>query len=317
MNDFGKANPLVSIIIPVYNGSDYLGKAIESALNQNYKNIEVIVVNDGSTDGGLTEHVALSYRTDKIKYFKKQNGGVASALNFGISKSSGEYINWLSHDDLLTTNKIDRQIRFLKKLSKKQNVKKIILFGNTVLIKANGRLQPFHKQLLYKNLKKTYDKPSDYFKMKHVFFGSILLPKSFFQNNAFVNELRYSQDMFSLFQMLTDGYTLMKVGSSTTKYRVHFKQGSFTRTNEYDADCLYIYNEFLKYYESSNDLRFLKCYLYDLAKRGAAFQTDEILCKKLVEEHNDLFSNKEIKKACKIQKKYRFLYKIKKKLFGR
>ena len=62
--------PLVSIIIPVYNGSNYMRQAIDSALAQTYKNTEVIVVNDGSTDGGATDEVALSYG-DKIRYYLK------------------------------------------------------------------------------------------------------------------------------------------------------------------------------------------------------------------------------------------------------
>ena len=75
-------NPLVSIIIPVYNGSDFIGKAIESAINQTYKNIEIIIVNDGSTDNGATKKVVVSYQHDlRIKYFEKENGGVSSALN--------------------------------------------------------------------------------------------------------------------------------------------------------------------------------------------------------------------------------------------
>ena len=63
-------NPLVSIIIPVYNGSEYLAQAINSALNQTYKKVEILVVNDGSNDGGATEKIALSYG-DKIRYFYK------------------------------------------------------------------------------------------------------------------------------------------------------------------------------------------------------------------------------------------------------
>ena len=77
----------VSIIIPVYNGSNYLKEAIESALAQTYDNVEVLVVNDGSNDGGATEQIALSYG-ERIRYFKKENGGVASALNVGIHHSS-------------------------------------------------------------------------------------------------------------------------------------------------------------------------------------------------------------------------------------
>ena len=91
-------NPKFSIIIPVYNGSNYLEEAINSALAQTYQNIEIVVVNDGSNDGGKTETIARSFG-DKIRYFSKENGGVSSALNFGIKQMTGEWFAWLSHDD--------------------------------------------------------------------------------------------------------------------------------------------------------------------------------------------------------------------------
>ena len=108
-------NPLVSIVIPVYNGANYVAEAIESALKQSYKNIEIIVVNDGSTDN--TEKIVKKYG-DKIRYFYKENGGVASALNFGIKNMKGEYFSWLSHDDIYYPNKIERQIEELKNIDK-------------------------------------------------------------------------------------------------------------------------------------------------------------------------------------------------------
>lgn len=101
--------PLVSIIIPVYNGSNYLREAIDSALAQTYDNIEVLVVNDGSDDGGETERIALSYG-ERIRYFHQENGGVGSALNLGIDNMRGEYFSWLSHDDLYTKDKVAAQV---------------------------------------------------------------------------------------------------------------------------------------------------------------------------------------------------------------
>jgi len=105
--------PLVSIIIPVFNGKKYLGEAIESALTQTYPNLEILVINDGSTDAGATRRIALAYR-EKIQYFEKPNGGVASALNYGLKVMSGLYFSWLSHDDIYYQEKIARQVQFLK-----------------------------------------------------------------------------------------------------------------------------------------------------------------------------------------------------------
>ncbi len=78
-------NKKVSIIIPVYNGEKYIKESIESALNQTYTNIEIIVVNDGSKDN--TDEICKSYG-NKIKYIKKENGGVATALNTGSNTTS-------------------------------------------------------------------------------------------------------------------------------------------------------------------------------------------------------------------------------------
>ncbi len=103
--------PLVSIVIPVYNGSNYMREAIDSALAQTYDNIEIIVVNDGSKDD--TEEIAKSYG-DKIRYFSKENGGVSTALNMGITNMRGDYFSWLSHDDLYKPDKVEKNVAALK-----------------------------------------------------------------------------------------------------------------------------------------------------------------------------------------------------------
>lgn len=116
-----KFHPMVSIVIPVYNGSNYLREAIDSALAQTYDNLEIIVVNDGSNDEGKTEKIALSYG-DNIRYFSKPNGGTSTALNLGIRNMIGSYFSWLSHDDLYAKNKIAIQIQELAKLEDKNTI---------------------------------------------------------------------------------------------------------------------------------------------------------------------------------------------------
>ena len=124
-------NPLVSIVIPVYNGENYLKDAIDSALAQTYKNIEIIVVNDGSTDN--TEKIALSYG-NKIRYFKQKNGGVSSALNKAIKHMKGEYFSWLSHDDMYYPCKVALQVEYLEHL----NNKDVVLFADYRIIDEEG-----------------------------------------------------------------------------------------------------------------------------------------------------------------------------------
>lgn len=95
--------PLISIVVPCFNGEKYLGEAIESALNQTYPNIEVIVVNDGSTDGSLK--VAKSF-LPKVRIFSQANKGESAARNKGIKWAKGEYLNFLDADDYFLKEKI-------------------------------------------------------------------------------------------------------------------------------------------------------------------------------------------------------------------
>lgn len=131
----------VSIIIPVYNGSDYLEQAINCALGQTYQNIEILVVNDGSSDGGVTAEICHSYG-DKITYYEKENGGCASALNYGICRAKGEFISWLSHDDLYDPNKVERQIVAYEKYGLDKTATVISNAGRLIDKNGNGIYRP-------------------------------------------------------------------------------------------------------------------------------------------------------------------------------
>jgi glycosyltransferase involved in cell wall biosynthesis len=103
----------VSIIIPTYNNKKYIGAAVASALNQTYHNIEVIIVNDNSTDN--TENVIREFKDPRITYLKLDaNQGVSNARNIGIKQSTGEYIAFLDSDDMYLETKIEEQINIFK-----------------------------------------------------------------------------------------------------------------------------------------------------------------------------------------------------------
>lgn len=103
-------NPLISVIVAVYNGADYLSQSLESVIGQSYKNIEVIIVDDGSTDN--TAELVKAYLKDPgIHYAFQENGGHASALNRGVSMAKGEFLSFIDHDDLWESTKLEIQLR--------------------------------------------------------------------------------------------------------------------------------------------------------------------------------------------------------------
>jgi glycosyltransferase involved in cell wall biosynthesis len=103
--------PKVSVIIPTHNRAHYICEAIDSALAQTYQNVEIVVVDDGSTDD--TRAVLKDYE-DKIHYYYQENQGVSAALNFGIEMSSGQYLAFLDDDDIWFPKMLEVQVAYLE-----------------------------------------------------------------------------------------------------------------------------------------------------------------------------------------------------------
>lgn len=107
---------LVSVIIPLYNAEKYIEETMESILNQTYKNIEIVVVDDGSKDqsASIVKNIERKY-PEQIKYILQKNQGVSVARNTGIENASGEYISFLDSDDLWHQTKIEKQMESMHK----------------------------------------------------------------------------------------------------------------------------------------------------------------------------------------------------------
>jgi glycosyltransferase involved in cell wall biosynthesis len=103
-----KARPLISVVIPVYNGERYLAQAIESVLAQTYQPIEVIVLDDGSSDGSA----GIAQRFSGLRYCFQPNAGLGAARNRGIELSEGSFLAFLDADDLWVADKLTRQMAF-------------------------------------------------------------------------------------------------------------------------------------------------------------------------------------------------------------
>lgn len=98
---------LVSVVIPVYNVKDFLEKCIESVVQQTYKNIEILLIDDGSTDGSDVICDKYCKKDNRIKVFHKKNGGLSDARNYGISKSTGKFITFIDSDDYVSDDYVE------------------------------------------------------------------------------------------------------------------------------------------------------------------------------------------------------------------
>lgn len=104
-------DPLVSVILPVYNGAEFVGSALESVLSQTYRHLEIIAIDDGSTDGTLAVLHLYALRDSRVRVLTQANSGVARARNRGIAEARGNFIAPLDADDLWEPAKIDRQMQ--------------------------------------------------------------------------------------------------------------------------------------------------------------------------------------------------------------
>jgi glycosyltransferase involved in cell wall biosynthesis len=257
-------NPLVTIIIPVFNGSNFVNEAIESALGQTYKNKEVIVVNDGSNDAGKTRKAVLPY-LDKIQYFEKDNGGVSTALKFGIKKTKGEYISWLSHDDFFSNRKIELQIRALQK----QNNPLMIPYGKSVFVNSKGKIEKYN--LFISNRKTSFSGMLQFFPL-NMCFASCLLPRGFLLTHPFNEEARYSQDIEEFYVFLKNNYCFFQVRKALYFSRNHGSRISVTRKDLFEHDATSFHKKLMEDIETNQNYGFAKLYLYFLSEKSVKYE---------------------------------------------
>lgn len=232
-------NPKVSIVIPVYNGSNYMRCAIDCALRQTYENIEIIVVNDGSNDGGQTEAIAMSYG-DRIRYFSKPNGGVSSALNYGIARMTGAYFAWLSHDDAFSDTRIEDTVELLR--SHGLLGKRYIGFTGGYYADAGGAKIRDFRPCFEKNRCYSGYEVMEVMTAKGTLYGcNMLIPRAAFDEaGGFDESLRYSQDALMWYRIFLAGYGLISDERPNVMSRMHGGQVSHLRRDLFSHDALVI-----------------------------------------------------------------------------
>lgn len=219
----------VSIIIPVYNCEKYIKQCIDSCLLQTYDNIEIIVVDDGSKDSSLR----ITYQYDKVKVFHKENGGTASALNLGISQASGEWIKWVSADDVLTNDAVQILVDNALRTPDNQNV---IFYTDYWYIDKNGTITG---EFIERNLNNLTQNERNGILWQY-FYGngsSSLMHKSIFERvGMYDDSLKASEDYeFWLRACLVYNVRLYLIQQKTLYYRRHDDQLTHKMGGYYDS----------------------------------------------------------------------------------
>jgi glycosyltransferase involved in cell wall biosynthesis len=136
-------NSLVSVILPVYNGGKYISEAIDSILNQKVGNVEIIIIDDGSTDN--SGEIALRYKEESefgsIRYIKQSNQGPSAARNLGIREAGGEFIAFIDSDDIWSSNKLSLQLSILH-----NNPEVVFAWGCLQMFSIDSQLESYFSQ---------------------------------------------------------------------------------------------------------------------------------------------------------------------------
>ena len=238
----------ISIIVPCYNAEKWIEETLQSLMNQTYSNLEILVVDDGSTDDSCKVVQSLLNKDDRVKLITKQNGGVSDTRNIGIEKATGEYVAFIDADDWV---ELDAYEKMLKKI-KSENAD-IVFCGFTRFFPTKGtKLE--HKETSFSVLEKN---PHNY----HPFFystsstreGDVLYTKdihgacwrSLFKrdiliekNIRFHTDLRFAEDQIFVLEYLSVIKKVSYVDESLLWYRANTKKWVYHNLYENDMNLL-------------------------------------------------------------------------------
>jgi len=210
--------PKVSIIIPVYNSEKYIKECICSVLNQSHKNLEIIIINDGSTDKSF--EIVQTFQDSRIKLLSQKNRGAASARNLGLHHASGELIQFLDSDDILDKDKIKEQITLYNNEKNKDNT---LYIGAWNIIKDGKILSPSSNQI---EVWHDYDNPMEIL-LDFIFNNccmphhSYMIPQSLIKISGLWNETLSMND---------DGEYMARIISQSKKIKFSPRSLSFYRS---------------------------------------------------------------------------------------
>lgn len=207
----------VSIIIPVYNVELFIKDCVSSVLNQSFTNMEIIIVNDGSTDCSLSFCKEFEKEDERIKVFTKKNGGVSDARNFGISKANGDYVFFLDGDDLIQDDTIET---LLSSLDDENSIAMCGFesFKDKTHYCSDSAVNVFSPAEYTESVLKLHN---------NTYACGVLIPRKFLDANFFIKG-RYFEDMASMFKVYEKCRKIIVIEGGFYKYRTNIN--SITKT---------------------------------------------------------------------------------------
>ena len=227
MDDKVISDKLISIIVPVYNVEKYLKKCVYSILNQSYKNLEVILVNDGSTDNSGKICDELSREDSRIKVYHKDNGGLSDARNYGVAKANGEYVGFVDSDDYIDQYMYENLYKAIRKYNTQ-----IAECGITRVYK-NNKLRPHYDGEEYSLVVDREGYLKEYLENRKVYGAAVckLLSIDLAKVLKFPDGKVY-EDVFYTLELLkkVDKYTLI-----SGNYYYYYIRGNSITTNTFSS----------------------------------------------------------------------------------
>lgn len=210
---------MISIVVPTYNRSEYLSESIDSVLRQTYKDWELIIVDDGSTDSTPKLMEYYLKLDERIKYYRKKNEGIAKTRNFGIKKSQGEYISVHDSDDIMMPKKLALSLRKLNKTNADFVYTSYFMMDNDS--KPYGVHQPPYKITIQQII--------DNAAFPHI---TILAKRKCFIENPYRNYLKYNDDAFLTWDFYKAGYKWARISEPLSMVRYHNTRISIGKDKE-------------------------------------------------------------------------------------
>ena len=222
----GNDQNLISVIVPVYNVEDYLEECINSILSQTYTNLEILIVNDGSTDNSLEILQKFSQKDSRISVFTKENGGLSSARNYAIDRANGKYFTFIDSDDYIEENYIEYLMESL--IDNEADISIVnsyhMINGKRKdIINNDGSVSIFSRREV---LEKMYSKENDFIGILQSAQGK-LYKKKLFNNIRYPLGKKY-EDAFTTYKLYLNSEKIVYTNIALYAYRI--REGSILRS---------------------------------------------------------------------------------------